>query len=217
MRKLIYLSAVIITSVASCKHNELKQGTIAYTIEYQLPDSLKTYAEFLPKTATVYFKGDSTVSIQQAGPEATTVITHKPTNFMLVLLRSDKAQYAIDYKKAEQSQVLPPTEYNYGRTNDTKTIAGHKATRYVLTDKWNGLASQVWFTKDIKMVPNYLTTAFDTSYGVPVAIESNQNNIITKTTVKEIKFEPIPEGVFSTPAGYKKLTPEQFKNLPVGE
>jgi hypothetical protein len=39
--------------------------------------------------------------------------------------------------------------------------------------------------------------------------------MVTRTTVKEIKFEPVPEGVFTTPAGYKKITPEQFKNLPV--
>jgi hypothetical protein len=216
MRKLSLLLPVILTLLASCKHNELKQGTISYTIDYELPDSLKSYAALLPKTALVYFKGDSTVSIQQAGADATTVITHRPTGFMRVLLRSDKAQYAIDYKKNEQTDILLPADYTYAPTAESKTISGHKATKYILTDKASGLGNEVWFTKDIKIVPNYLTMVFDTTYGVPLAFTSDQNGIITKTTVKEIRFEPVPGAVFSTPAGYKKLTPEEFKNLPVG-
>jgi len=216
MQKLLKMLPVILIVFSSCKHKELKQGSVTYTMEYELPDSLKSYAAFLPKTAIVYFKGDSTVSIQQAGADATTVITHKPTNFMRVLLRSDRAQYAIDYKKAEQAEILPPAEYTYAATTESKTILGHKATKYILTDKTSGAGNEVWFTKEIKLVPNYITTVFDTTYGVPLVFTSNQNGMVTKTTVKEIKFETIPDGVFSTPAGYKKLSPEQFKNLPVG-
>jgi len=216
MQKWFWALPVILLLLGSCKRHEVKQGAITYTIDYELPDSLKTFAAFLPKTAIIYFKGDSTVSIQQAGPDATTVITHKPTNFMRVLLRSDKAQYAIDYTKAEQVDILPPTDYTYAPTTETKTILGHKATKYVLTDKTSGVGNEVWFTKDIKLVPNYVTAVFDTTYGVPLVFTSDQNGMVTRTSVKEIKFEKVPDGVFSTPAGYKKITPEQFKNMPVG-
>lgn len=201
---------------SSCNHKAVKQGSITYTIEYELPDSLKHYADYLPKTAIVYFKGDSTVSIQQAGEEATTVITHKPTGIMQVLLRSSAAKYEVDYKKAEQTEILPPVNYSYAATAESKTIAGHKAIKYILTDKTSGLTSEAWFSKEISVVPNYLTTVFDTTYGVPLAFSINQNGIATKTRVRELKFEPVPEGVFATPAGYKKITPQQFKDLPVG-
>lgn len=216
MRKIFWLVPVILTLFSSCNHKPVKQGSITYTIEYELPDSLKHYADYLPKTAIVYFKGDSTVSIQQAGDEATTVITHKPTGFMQVLLRSSAAKYEVDYKKAEQSDVLPPVNYSYATTSESRTIAGHKAVKYVLTDKTSGLTSEAWFSKEISAVPNYLTTVFDTTYGVPLAFSINQNGIATKTTVKELKFEPVPEGIFAAPAGYKKITPQQFKDLPVG-
>jgi len=49
----------------SCSHKKVKQGSVAYDIEYQLPDSLNTYKAYLPAKAIVYFKSDSTVSIQQ--------------------------------------------------------------------------------------------------------------------------------------------------------
>ncbi|MBS1532962.1 MAG: hypothetical protein JSU01_21865 [Bacteroidetes bacterium] len=216
MRNVLLTIPIVLVLLASCKKKEVKQGTITYGIDYELPDSLKSYANFLPKSAIVYFKGDSTVTVQQAGADATTVITHKPTNFMRVMLRSDKAQYVIDYKKADQGDILHPANFIYAATTESKIILGHKATKFVLMDKNTLISSEVWFSKDIKMVPSYITAVFDTTYGVPLAFTLNQNGIITKTVVKEIKFEPVPDGVFSTPAGYKKLTPEQFKNLPVG-
>src|SRR5579863_4728629 len=213
MRKFLWFIPATLTLLSSCNSRPVKQGSITYAIEYELPDSLKHYSDYLPKTAIVYFKGDSTVSIQQAGEEATTVITHKPTGFMRVLLRSSAAKYQVDYKKAEQSEILPPVNYSYAATSESKIIAGHKALKYILTDKTTGLTSEAWFSKEISVIPNYLTTVFDTTYGAPLAFAINQNGIATKTTVKEVKFESVPDGVFATPLGYKPMTPEQFKNL----
>ena len=39
--------------------------------------------------------------------------------------------------------------------------------------------------------------------------------MLIKHIVKQIKFEPVPAGVFSTPAGYEPLTPEQLREMPV--
>ena len=86
----------------SCSHKKVVEGYITYNLQYQLPDSLRQYLLYLPKTAKVYFKGDSAVSIQQMNDESTTIITHKPTEFMRVLLASRDRKYVIDYSKADQ-------------------------------------------------------------------------------------------------------------------
>lgn len=217
MYKALVVAAILFILFSSCSKKEIKQGRIVYSIEYELPDSLSRYTAYLPKQATVYFKGDSTVSIQQAGAESTTVITHKPSEFMRVLLRSAASRFVIDYNKAQQPELLPVTSgYSYEAKDDTMTIAGYKAKKYELTDKATGLTSEAWFTKQLSVVPNYLTTVFDTTYGVPLTFTTRQNDIPVKTTLKEIKFEPVPDGIFSTPKGYEKITPDQFKNLPVG-
>lgn len=212
---LFYLAAVAILLV-SCKHKEVKQGTISYSIAYRLPDSLKRYLDYLPKSAIVFFKGDSAVSIQQAGDEATTVITNKPTNFMRVLLRSSAQKLVIDYSKADQAEELPAKlGYAYTDTKETKTIAGHKASRYMLIDKFTGDTSEVWFTKELSIIPNSMTMTFDTVHGFPIAFTTRQNGILTVTNVRSIKFETVPDGVFSTPAGYKKMTPKELRDMPV--
>jgi len=217
MHKLILFSPLLFILLTSCSHKKIKQGLVTYDIEYQLPDSLNSYKAYLPKTAIVYFKGDSTVSIQQAGAEATTVVTYKPTTFMQVLLRSSAAKYVIDYSKADQPEILPASKgYTYVATNETKTIAGYKASKYELTDQATGLGSEAWFSKNVAIVPNYLTTVFDTTYGVPLSFTTKQNGIPVTTTVKQIRFEPVPNGAFSVPAGYQKITPKQFKDMPVG-
>lgn len=214
MYKTLISLAAILLLLTSCARKEVKQGMISYTIGYQLPDSLRSYEAYLPKTAIVYFKGDSTVSIQQAGPEATTVITHKPTDLVRVLLSSSAKKYVMDYPKNIQAELLPAsTGYAYAATKDTMTMAGHKTKKYELTDKATGVTSEAWFTKEIRVVPNYLTMVFDTAYGVPLAFTTKQNGMPVTTKIKEIKFEPVPAGVFSTPTGYQKISPEQFKNL----
>ncbi|MDB5133661.1 MAG: hypothetical protein JWP37_264 [Mucilaginibacter sp.] len=207
---------ILLAFYTSCSNKKVKQGSVTYSIDYQLPDSLNRYLIYLPKSAVVYFKGDSAVSIQQMNDESTTIITDKPTNFMRVLLRSSAKKYVIDYNKAEQAGEAPAKlGFIYVASTETKTIFGHKTLKYTLTDKATGESSEAWFTKEVSIIPNSLTMAFDTGHGVPLAFTTNQNGMVIKTTVKEIKFEPVPAGIFSTPAGYAPLTPKQLRDMPV--
>ena len=217
MYKTLIFAILLPLLLTACSNKPIKQGKITYAISYQLPDSLSRYAAYLPTQAIVYFKGDSTVTIQQQGDEATTVITYQPTSFLRVLLHSAAANYEVDYAKSEQSTLLPaPLGYNYTAKSDSLSIAGYHASKYQIEDKGTGLQSEIWYSKKLALPVNYLTMPFDTTYGVAVKFTTKQNEIPVTTTLKEIKFEAVPDGVFSTPAGYHKLTPQQFKDMPVG-
>jgi len=216
MKKVILYLMFFIVLFNSCSRKKEIQGSITYNIDYQIPDSLTKYLLYLPKSAKVYFKGDSAVSIQQMNDESTTVITCKPANFMRVLLASSAKKYVIDYNKAEQAnETSARLGYSYTAGTETKIIAGHITLKYLLTNKATGESSEAWFTKEISIIPNSLTMAFDTSRGVPLAFTVNQNGMVIKTTVKEIKFEPVPIGIFATPAGYEPLSPKQLRDMPV--
>lgn len=215
MNKTILSVLISLMLFTSCSKN-LKQGSVDYNLEYRLPDSLKKYLDYLPKTAKVYFKGDSAISIQDQQGESTTVITYKPTNFMRVLLKSATRQYLIDYTKKDQADELAlMPSFTYKATGLTRTIAGYKASKYLLTDKATGDTTAGWFTKDIAMPRNSLIANLDTTYGVPLVFTINQNGMTIKTTVKQIKFEPVDYGKFGTPAGYQPITPKQLREMPV--
>lgn len=214
-KNLLYIFTIITMVFAACG-DKTKQGTIVYQLAYQLPDSLHNYADYLPKQATVYFKGDSVVSVQGLNEESTTVITHKPTNYMLVLLKSATRHFQINYDKAEQAQEIPDISfYTFTKGTATKQIAGYNAQQYIMKNKITDESTEAWFTHDITLPPSLLTMFFDPAMGVPLAFSTNQNGFITKTTMKEVRFEKVPDGLFSAPAGYQKLTPQQLKEMPV--
>lgn len=217
MYKTLILAILLPLLLTACTNKPIKQGKITYAISYQLPDSLSRYAAYLPTQAMVYFKGDSTVTIQQQGDEATTVISYQPTSFLRVLLHSAAASYQVDYARSEQSTLLPaPLGYHYMPKKDSASIAGYRASKYEIEDKGTGLISEIWYSKKLTLPVNYLTMPFDTTYGVAVKFTTKQNEIPVTTTLKEIKFEAVPDGVFATPPGYSKITPQQFKDMPVG-
>lgn len=135
---------------------------------------------------------------------------------MRVLLASREKKFVIDYSKTDQAEESPAKlGYSYAIGIDTQTIAHYKALKYTLTNKVTGQTDEAWFTKDIAAIPNSLTMAFDTTKGFPLSFTSNNNGMLIKTTVKEIRFEPVPAGIFSTPAGYVKLSPKQLRDMPV--
>lgn len=216
MKKIhLFLPALIFTALAACSPKK-NEGVIVYHLEYKLPDSLRSYAAYLPTEATIYFKDDSVVNIQKTAEESTTVITYKPTNFMQVLLKSPSKSYVIGYDKKDQAEEMAAMPvFSFIPRKGAKNMAGYQAKAYTMIDKMSLDSTEAWFTKDIKIPPSSLTAPLDTALGVPLMFSTNQNGIITKATVKEIKFEPVPEGLFSAPAGYEHLTPTQLREMPV--
>lgn len=201
---------------AGCR-NKPAEGKIVYQLNYRLPDSLRSYAAYLPVTATVYFKGDSTVTIQGTEDESTTTIVYKPTDYMLALLKSGAKRLEVRYNRADQQKELPDMfAYEFIKGNSAKSIAGYNALQYIMKNKFTGDTISAWFTRGIKLPPNFLTLPFNPALGVPLSFSTNKNGFITKATVKEILFEPVPPGLFTAPAGYKAITPQQLMEMPVG-
>lgn len=203
--------------LTACSHKE-KEGIMVYQLEYTLPDSLRSYADYLPKQSTVYFKDDSVANVHGSDAESTTMISHQPTGYLMALLKSGIRQYQVVYNKEEQARELPDmSNYDITKGTATKKIAGYNAQQYIVKDKFSGDTTSAWFTQDIKVPPSFATAMFKPELGVPLSFSINQNGMVTKTTLTQIKFEPVPAGVFTAPASYKKLTPQQLNEMPVSE
>jgi len=215
MKKAILPALFLVAILAACSDKKA-EGIITYNLTYILPDSLRNYGSYLPTSATVYFKGDSVATVQGSDEESTTMITHRPSGYMEALLKSGIRKFAVEYAKSEQAAELPDLSiYDITKATGQKTIAGFKADRYTRKDKFTGDTTSLWFTQELKVPANFLTMAFKPELGMPVVFSTNQNGFITRVELKEVKYQPVPAGIFSTPPGYQKLTPQQLRDMPV--
>jgi len=83
---------------------------------------------------------------------------------LLAYLNSTAKHYAVDYDKAAQAEELAGMpSYTFTKSTEHKTIAGYDATRYILKDKLTGESAEAWFTKDVAIIPNSLTSTLDTA------------------------------------------------------
>ncbi|MDF3078767.1 MAG: hypothetical protein K0S09_2656 [Sphingobacteriaceae bacterium] len=219
MKKLVLSAAIALIATGAFAQNKIKEGTIVYSAEYTLPAGMEAMASQLPKELTVYFKGDSAVSVQKMGMANINMITNKKTDYMRLLLDIPVAgkKYSVKFTPADQemmSDKFPEWEATAG--TETKTIGAYKVQKYTLKDKKSGKEFEGWFTKDIDVPVNSFTMLFDPSYGVPVEFSSIQNGVTSKLTVKELKEGPVPANSFTAGNDFEEITAEQLQAMQGG-
>lgn len=209
------MAVVYITLLTACSDKN-KEGIITYELSYQLPDSLAGYAAYLPKHAHVYFKGDSAATVHGTDEESTTMITYHPNGYLLCLLKSGMKRFQVQYSLEEQKKELPDiSRYEFTKGREGVKMLGHTAQQYMMKDKFSGDTTSAWFTHDIVVPPNYLTGIFKPEFGTPLLFSINQNGMVTTTTFKEMRNDPVPAGIFNAPPGYQKMTPKELNEMPV--
>ncbi len=216
MKKLILCACFTLLCTIALAQTKVKEGTITYTAEYTMPTGMEGMASSLPKELTVYFKGDSAVSMQKMGMANINMITNKKTDYMRLLLDIPVAnkKFSVKFTPADQ-EVMSDKFPDYAGTagTETKTIGAYKTQKYTLKDKKTGTDTEGWFTKDIEIAPNSFTMLYDQSYGVPVQFTSQQNGVSMKLTIKEIKEGQVPVGVFAAGKDYEEITFQQLQAM----
>ncbi|MXV15534.1 hypothetical protein [Hufsiella ginkgonis] len=218
MKKIILSALAFVFATAAFAQEKIKEGTIIYTVEYQLPDAMKPYASFFPREATVYFKGDSAKSVQVSTRSTTSVITDINASFMRLLLEAGVKKVYVSFTPAQQEEgLMALPEYAYTAGTETKTIGGYKALKYDQKNKKTGVSSEAWFTKDVSVVQNSLTAQIDESLGLPLVFTAAQANGLTiKVTFKELKAGPVAAGTFSTPKDFQSIAIQDLTKIMTG-
>jgi hypothetical protein len=216
MKNILLIVSVVCILGTSCT-NKKAEGIITYNLSYVLPDSLKSYGAYLPTTAMVYFKGDSVATVQGTDQESTTTITYQPNGYMVALLKSGVKRFQVPYEKNDQAKELPDMSiYDIKKGSQTKTIGTYKAEQYIVKNKFSGDTAHAWFTHNLVVPPGFLTMVFKPELGTPLIFSTDQNGLITRFSLKAVRFEPVPAGIFNIPQGYQKLTPRELRDMPVG-
>jgi Domain of unknown function (DUF4412) len=199
---------------------KINEGTVTYTVSFELPADKQQFAAMLPKEITSYFRGDSTASTVQQGPATIKTIQDYKTNYQTLLIdvpaASKKIAVVLKPDEIEQMDATDP-KLTPAAGTEKQTIDGYNCTKITATDSKSGAKYDVWVTKDIDMVPNSLTRLVSTFGGVPIKFVTFNQGIKVNAEIKEIKETPVPKGYFTATKDYQSMTMDELKAMTSGK
>ncbi len=204
------------TSLIANAQKSVKEGSITYTVVYDLPPDQQAMAAMLPTEYKVNFKGDFSIFKMDLGMFATQVVYNDATKESLSLtdvpMQGKKIAVKMTKEQGEKMQELQSGEKDMEvkATTETKLIAGYNCTKYLIKDKISGEQSEVWATADLKIPSNSLTSVFKEIKGVPVEFSTNARGLKSKITLKEIKEETVTDINMNIPTGYETMSFEDL-------
>ncbi|MBD3749498.1 MAG: DUF4412 domain-containing protein [Sphingobacteriales bacterium] len=204
------------STVAAKAQKAIKEGTITYAVEYDLPPNQQSMAAMLPTEYKVAFKGELSEFKLDMGMFSTQVIYNDSSKETLSLTDVPMQNKKIAVKmNSEQSQKMREMQggdkdYDIKATTETKQISGYNCTKYVFTDKGSSDSMDVWATNDISVPVNSVSVALKGLKGVPVQFENNARGVKTKLTLKSISTDPVAEITMTVPDGYETMTFEDL-------
>lgn len=193
-----------------------KEGTITYTVEYDLPPDQQAMVAMLPAEYKVNFKGDMSVFKMDMGMFATQQVYNQSSKEILSLtdvpMQSKKVAVKMNSEQGQKMQDLQYGEKDYDvkETTETKLINGYNCKKYIMNDKIASEQTEVWVTTDIKLPTNILTANYLKIVGIPVQFSTNARGLKSKMTLKEVKEETVADINFNVPTGYETLTFEEL-------
>jgi hypothetical protein len=169
--------------------------------------------------ATVYFKGDSSVTVTQSGPATIKILNNSKTDYFAVLVDVPVA----NIKKAgigtpaevEEMQAEYP-EYTFTQTTETKQINGFNCKKVVAKDTKSGTTNDIWVTNDFTAPLGTAAKLFGKAGGYPVQFIVKQNGQEVTNILKSIDGSKVAAGTFGIPAGYDKITLTELKAMSGG-
>jgi len=204
------------SSFAANAQKAIKEGTITYAVEYDLPADQQSMAAMLPTEYKIEFKGDMSRFKMDMGMFATSVIYNDATKEMMSLteipMQNKKIAVKMNKDQSKKMQELQAGEKDFEiqTTTETKQIAGYNCKKYIFKDKISGESMDVWATTDITIPENTFSAALTGLKGFPVQFENNARGMKSKLTLKNIKEESVSAIDMTIPDGFETMTFEDI-------
>lgn len=216
MKKIILSIACLMAVNSLFAQPKIAEGVVTYAVEWKLPQEMQAMASGFPNELKVYFKGDSASMITESQMYSSTAIlnTSKEYERLLIDIPAMGKKFSVIMTPQDQEKIQEKMpELTLKQATETKTVAGYKAQKYNVNEKKTNQDFEAWFTKDVDIVPNSLSRFYDKSYGFPVEFSSFLNGATVKATVKNIKQEAVPAGIFSASKEYEEITLDQLMQM----
>lgn len=211
-----FILSLLVATTATFSFGQEFQGTLTMSMEYEdLPAEMEMYESMLPKENIIKIKNEKSRVESGAMGQTTIVITDtkKKTGVILMNMMGQKIAITMDSKDFD-SKKEAESKTKTTITKETKTIAGYKCTKAIITDE-NGNDSEIWFTKDIPAIQgqnNKVPGKID-GYPMMYTVSDGKMGTVTMTVTKVDTKTKISDSEFETPEGYEEMTQEELKQM----
>ena len=214
----VTLALLVSFSVSAQKKEKTFAGIIKYSISYE--DLDPQYKGQVPTDMITYVK-DGKIRMDQVSPMYTMgAITLEDGSAIVLIdvmgqkLATQQTKEDIEKAKAEakESGDIKDSEPVVKATDETKTIAGYKCTKYEITT--DGETMEVFVTEEINMPENYYENSQVKGVkGVPMEYTMSANGLNMTMTAKEVKKGGVNNSMFMITDDYQKLSAEEFAKM----
>jgi len=216
--KRITIFFLLIFSAASIAKAQKKitEGTITYSMAYDLPADKQMMAATLPTVVTFYFRGDSTAAIFNQGVATIKGVSVLKDNFhsLLIDIPSSLKKIAVVLTPAEVEQEKAAIPQLTGvRGTEKQMVDGYNCTKEMVTDPKSGATYEIWLTNDIEVPSNSISRPVSMFGGVPVKFVTFNSGLKINAEIREMKEVPIPAGFFTPTKEYERMTYTEFKAM----
>lgn len=217
--KFIFSSILVFLHVAVAFAQPF-EGKIVFSIEFPGMDDPQTKA-MLPTEAVSYFKNNkSRMEMTMMMGMTNTTISDAEAGTAVVLMDMMGQKYAVSTDKAasEKENKEMESKAKVTVTNETKMIAGYKCKKAIVefpSEKNPKETSKmtVWFTKDIELSKGYVKGPMSKIDGSVLEFSMNEGPMSMVLSAKEVVKTKVSDDKFIVPAGYKKVTQDELKQM----
>ena len=198
-----------VSAMMASAQKKILEGTVTYTVSYELSTSQRQFANLLPTEITCYFRGDSSAAITVQGAATIKGVSVFKTNYHSLLIEmpgaSKKIVVVMTPDEVEQEKAGNP-KLTSKKEAQTQMINGYRCTKISITDLKNGSSYDSWVTNDIAMAPNSVDRLVSGFGGVPIKFVTFNRGIKINAEVKEIKAIAVPMGFFTADKNYQPMS-----------
>jgi hypothetical protein len=209
--------ALILLFVTLFAPNGFCQNSFEGIVNYKISDDENTsFMKYYSKPDKVRIEIDS-----KKGEDGVAIIINSRKKDMIILASSEKTAISFPIGKMEihRDNVKKKNKYSITRTNETKTIHGYQAMKYLANSGNEEI--EAWVTEDIAPFLGFGNTSDENLgwqdltgmdiKGFPLEIyNKTKNSSIIATSIEKISLE---ESLFKPPADYKHFN---FKSVMKG-
>jgi len=211
MKNLVLCAALLWIAMPVRAQKKTTEGKITYTISYDQSNLPEEYASMVPTQMTMYFKGGKTRAELGGGMgmRITTIqdnVARTMVQLMDVMGRKLAVRYTEPEIVKESEKATKPLAIE--KTGRTKEIAGY-ACKHARVKSDEG-EYDLYYSPSLFVKGNNWSNDLKAIEGIPLQYRITEDDLTMSLTASEVALGPVDDALFSVPAEYQAMTPEEL-------